>query len=258
MIHEYNDIIAHIIAELLRETKEPGVDLLPLEHLAGFVMPDEEKGVDLESILDLITTASENSIIIINRDGKRQVKVMDKISLYLMLYKLNFNMASADLLHWRDFEELVEYALQENGFTTKKNFRFKSGDGKRHEIDVVAFDRTSKEHLILLIDAKHWDHNSNSSGSRIIEAAEEQFKRAVSLGETKDILTDLLFELGLHWSNAILLPVIVTLLAPPVQNFYIPIVGILSFNNFINDFSSNVEFFKKKHVTNIPIQKRLL
>ena len=109
-----------------------------------------------------------------------------------------------------------------------------------------------------MIDAKHWNFQSNSNTTRIVESGDEQFKRAIALAESKKILADLLSELGLEWTKAVLLPMVVTLLSPPIQNFYIPIVSILSFNSFINEFEDNMDFFKKVYVSEIPIQKKLL
>ncbi|MFX0101077.1 MAG: restriction endonuclease [Candidatus Hodarchaeota archaeon] len=258
MMERYRGIIASIIATMLRESKDNEDDDIAIEELRDLFTPGSEDGIDIEDLLEYISNSTDGSILIIKKGGRRVARMTDKISLYLMLHQMNYNLATTDLLRWQDFEKLVKYALEENGFITKNNFRFKSSSGKRYEIDVIAIDKLSKEHLIMLVDAKHWDFRTNSSASRIVEAANAQFDRAVALGDSKKVLADLFFDLKLEWNDALLLPCVTTLLPPPVQNFSIPIVSILSFNSFILDFSENMGFFKKKIVKNIPIQKKLL
>ncbi|MBD3185248.1 hypothetical protein GF325_00355 [Candidatus Bathyarchaeota archaeon] len=243
---------------LLQLTKDPGKNTVGLPQLKDFILEHEMEESDLDKLLEIISTGSDGAILVLRGKEIPQVRILDKINLYLMLLKLDYSMASADLLHWQDFEALVEYALEEHGFLTEKNYRFKDARGKRHEIDVLAIDKLSKEHLIFLLDAKHWNYKTNSSATRILDAAKDQFKRTEALGKTKGALSQLFFKKNLEWSHAILIPGVVTLLAPPVQDFFIPIVSILSFNNFIQEFSENLDYFKKKHVRGIPTQKRLV
>lgn len=51
---------------------------------------------------------------------------------------------------WRGFEDICSKILEENGWKTKKNFRFKTE--RRYEIDVLA----EKSGNVLLIDCKQW------------------------------------------------------------------------------------------------------
>nr|MDO8119600.1 hypothetical protein [Candidatus Sigynarchaeota archaeon] len=110
---------------------------------------------------------------------------------------------------------------------------------------------------VFLIDAKHWDFRTGGSAARVVESANEQFNRAVSLGDSGDALSAILFDLKLEWTRCVLVPMVVTLLAPPVQDFFVPIVSIMSFNNFIQEFGNNMDYYKKKYVENIPVQKRV-
>ena len=254
-IDAHRDTLAAIAARLLRETREPDISLFPV-HMLRDLHAADEGDVQLEDLLDYISTATDGGISIVTHAGTKQVKVRDKTGLYMMVHALNRGLAAPDLLHWQDFEKLVTYALGENGFVTTRNFRFTDPTGKRHEIDVVAADKFGKEHLLLAIDAKNWNHKTGSS-SKIVEAANAQFDRAVALGESKVILADLLASLGLKWRNAIILPMVVTLLTPPVQNFFVPITSIMTFNNFIHEFASNMDFFKKKIVNGIPVQEKI-
>ncbi len=256
-MERFRGTIASIVAALLRETKEPSVDSVPFEALQEFYAAEQDDEVQLGDLLEYIENASGEAISTTSKGNQKLVKVLDKVSLWLMLYSLDVNLADVTLLHWTDFEKLVQHAMTENGYITRKNFRFKDAKDKRHEVDIVAVDRYSKEHLMFLIDAKQWDYTASSSTARIIEAANEQFKRCVALGDTPSELSNLLLDLGLEWNKCIIIPMVVTLLNPPLQNFFIPIVSILAFNNFILEFSSNMDSFKKKYVDGIPVQKRL-
>lgn len=51
---------------------------------------------------------------------------------------------------WKKFEAIISEIFQENGFTTKQNFRFKTR--KRYEIDILAV----KNKKIFCIDCKWW------------------------------------------------------------------------------------------------------
>jgi hypothetical protein len=256
-MEQYRDTIAALVAAILKETKEPAVRSVPIHLLDQVYTADAGSDDSLEDLLDFISNTSEGAITVSRKGGTPAVQVLDKVTLYLMLYSLNFNLATVDLLHWQDFEKLVQHALAENGYITKKNFRFTDSKGNKHEIDVVAADRQSKDHILLLIDAKHWDYRANASVTKIVEAANEQFNRATELGDDLPVLADLLFDMKLKWTSCMILPMVVTLLNPPLQNFFIPIVSILSFNGFVQEFSDNIDQYKKRIVTGIPIQQRL-
>src|SRR5271157_624922 len=255
-MERYKGTIASLIATMLRETKEKSTPVT-FDVLEDVYTADADDQVQLDDLLAYINNACGEAISITSKNGIKAVKVTDKITLWLMLYSLNINLADVSLLAWMDFEKLVQHAMSENGYKTRKNFRFKDGVDKRHEVDIVAADRYSKEHLMFLIDAKQWDYRANSSTTRMLEAANEQYLRCVALGETPTVLSDLLFDMGLEWHSCIIIPMVVTLLNPPVQNFFIPIVSILAFNNFILEFSNNIDSFKKKYVNNIPLQTKL-
>ncbi|MHA1849443.1 MAG: nuclease-related domain-containing protein [Promethearchaeota archaeon] len=248
-----------IIVNLLKESKTNNSDLVDLDYIDSIVGIDDEDDITLEDLIEFINLSTDNSLMITRKTGStRMVKILDKIPLYLMLYGLNQNLATVDLLTWQDFEKLVKFAFEENGFITIRDFRFKDPAGKRHQIDVVAIDKYSKEHFIFLIDAKHWNFKTNSNASNLLEAADKQFERVVALGNSINVLSKLLFDLKLPWSHVVLQPLMITLLSPPVQSYYIPIVSILSFNQFILQFSEHADYFKKKRVTGIPVQLRLI
>lgn len=244
-MERYRDTIAAIVAAILKETKELSVKTVPLHLLDQVYTADPDSDASLDDLLDYISAASEGAITVSRKGGTPAVQVLDKVTLYLMLYSLNFDLATVDLLHWQDFEKLVKHAMAENGYITRQNFRFTDGKGTKHEIDVVAADRMSKDHVLLLIDAKHWDYRANSSVTKIVEAANAQFDRAVALGNELAVLADLLSDMKLKWTSCMILPMVVTLLNPPLQNFFIPLVSILAFNGFVQEFTDNIDQYKK-------------
>ncbi|MBN2151857.1 MAG: restriction endonuclease, partial [Candidatus Lokiarchaeota archaeon] len=169
MVEQYRGTIAAIIAAILRETKETPQHAVPFDDLRECYTADAGDEVQLDDLVDYIDNASAGAITVLRQGGNKVIKVADKTSLWLILFSLEADLADVSLLHWTDFEKLVQHAMVENGYATKKNFRFTDGKGKRHEVDIVAVDRRSKEHLVFLIDAKHWDYRANSSAARILE-----------------------------------------------------------------------------------------
>ncbi len=83
-----------------------------------------------------------------------------------------------DGMDWRGFEDICSKILEENGWTTKKNFRFKTKS--RHEIDILA----ARENKVLAIDCKHWGIRPGKK-SQLRVAAEKQSKRASELGKIR-------------------------------------------------------------------------
>ncbi len=258
MMEQYRGTIAAIVAAILRETKEPPQVVVPFDVLREYFTADTGDDVQLDDLIEYISAVSGEAISIHRQGDNKAVKVVDKTSLWLMLYSLDADLADVSLLHWTDFEKLVQHAMIENGYATKKNYRFIDGKGKRHEVDILAVDKRSKEHLIFLIDAKNWDYRANSSTARILEAANEQYNRCVALGDnTLPALSDMLFEMKIQWNKCVIIPMVVTLLAPPVHDFFVPIVSILQFNGFMQEFGSNMDMYKKKYVAGIPVQTQL-
>lgn len=253
-MEQYHGTIAAIISAILRATKDPPHAPVNIDDLREYYTADTSDDVQLGDLIEYIASASEEAISISKSGGKKVIKVLDKTALWLMLYSLEIDLADVSLLHWTDFEKLVQHAMIENGYATRKNYRFVDDKGKRHEVDIIAIDRRSKEHCMFLIDAKNWNYRANSSTARLLEAANEQYIRCVSLGDANPVLLELFQEMKVQWTKCIIIPIVVTLLAPPVHDFFIPIVSILQFNEFMNDFTSNMDNYKKKYV-NLLVQK---
>ena len=133
---------------------------------------------------------------------------------------------------WEEFEDFAAFALEQNGFETRKHFRFKFG-GKRYEIDVVGL----KEPLVLSVECKHWRQSWKKAA--IADAVTRQVERTralvVSFPEPKDRL-----KLAI-WKEANFVPILVTLSDTPLRmRDGVPIVPVFYFNSFLDEMGSHM------------------
>ena len=122
---------------------------------------------------------------------------------------------------WRDFEGLVAEILESKNFEVMRNFRMKN---PTMEIDVVG------THLgtAVLIDCKHWKRMTNSMLEKIVLKQIERVKHYVAI--TDEIVAA---------------PVIVTLYQEETRFISrVPIVPIIQFSSFIDEFFGNLEEIK--------------
>ena len=122
---------------------------------------------------------------------------------------------------WKDFEGLVAEILESKNFEVMRNFRMKN---PTMEIDVVG------THLdtAVLIDCKHWKRMTNSMLEKIVLKQIERVKHYVAI--TDEIVAA---------------PVIVTLYQEETRFISrVPIVPIIQFSSFIDEFYGNLEEIK--------------
>ena len=125
--------------------------------------------------------------------------------------------ASRDV-NWKDFEGLVAEVLESKNFEVVRNFRMKK---PTMEIDVVGI------HLgtAVLIDCKHWKRMSNSALEQIVLKQIERVKHYVAT-----------------MNDVMAVPVIVTLYQEATKFVNrVPIVPIMQFSSFIDEFYGNLE-----------------
>jgi len=125
--------------------------------------------------------------------------------------------ASRDV-DWKDFEGLVAEILESKNFEVIRNFRMRK---PTMEIDVVGI------HLgvAVLIDCKHWKRMSNSALEKIVLRQIDRVKYYVA--STNEVVAA---------------PVIVTLYQEETKFARkVPIVPILQFSSFIDEFYGNLE-----------------
>lgn len=124
-------------------------------------------------------------------------------------------------LNWRDFEGIVAEILQSKDFSIIKNLVLKK---PRMEIDVVGVNHG----IALLIDCKHWKRLSQSSLREIVKKQVERVTHYVA--KTK---------------GTIAVPAIVTLYQEELSFIdKVPIIPILQFSSFVDDFYGNLEELK--------------
>ena len=119
---------------------------------------------------------------------------------------------------WKDFEGLVAEILESKHFQVTRNFRMKK---PTMEIDVIGL----RLGVAVLIDCKHWKRMSNSMLETIVRKQIERVKHYVA--NTKDVVA---------------VPTIVTLYQEETSFINrVPIVPILQFSSFIDEFYGNLE-----------------
>ena len=124
-------------------------------------------------------------------------------------------------IDWKDFEGLVAEILDSKHFDVLRNFRMKKPTA---EIDVVA----TRLGIALLIDCKHWKRMNHSVLDTIVRKQTERVKHYVS-----------------NMKDTIGVPVIVTLYQEETSFINrVPIVPILQFSSFIDEFYGSLEEIK--------------
>ncbi len=125
--------------------------------------------------------------------------------------------ASRDV-DWKDFEGLVAEILESKNFEVTRNFRMRK---PTMEIDVVGI------HLgvAVLIDCKHWKRMTNSALEKIVLRQIDRVKHYVA-----------------NTDEVVAAPVIVTLYQEETKFVSkVPIVPIIQFSSFIDEFYGNLE-----------------
>ena len=125
--------------------------------------------------------------------------------------------ASRDV-DWKDFEGLVAEILESKNFEVIRNFRMRK---PTMEIDVVGI------HLgvAVLIDCKHWKRMTNSALEKIVLRQIDRVKHYVA-----------------NTDEVVAAPVIVTLYQEETKFVSkVPIVPIIQFSSFIDEFYGNLE-----------------
>ncbi len=124
-------------------------------------------------------------------------------------------------INWKDFEGLVAEILDSKHFDVLRNFRMKK---PTVEIDVVGIHLG----IAMLIDCKHWKRMNRSALETIVTKQIERVKHYVS-----------------NAKNIIAIPVIVTLYQEEFSFINrVPIVPILQFSSFIDEFYGSLEDIK--------------
>jgi len=150
-------------------------------------------------------------------------------------------------LGWLEFEEMVAYAFEENGFRVSRRFRFQA-DGRRWEIDVLAV----KKPLVVCAECKHWSKGlGNMTARRVVET---HLEKVQVMSENAPRLA----ERGNYegWERAIFVPMALSL-QPARNKIYrrIPVVSIFELPSFLGEFEGQMDWLARFPV-DLPSPKR--
>ena len=188
---------------------------ISIEDFAAIISTDKNTA---EKILDMLTQNGIGQTIgnIVNFEDS------DKLKTALFAIKNGVPIEEVSrYIDWKDFEGLVAEILDSKHFDVLRNFRLTK---PTMEIDVVGI----RLGIALLIDCKHWKRLSRSALETIVVKQIERVKHYIS--STKDVVAA---------------PVIVTLNQEEISFINkVPIVPILQFSSFIDEFYGSLEEIK--------------
>ena len=188
---------------------------ISIEDFAAIISTDKNTA---EKILDMLTQNGIGQTIgnIVNFEDS------DKLKTALFAIKNGVPIEEVSrYIAWKDFEGLVAEILDSKHFDVLRNFRMTR---PTMEIDVVGV----RLGIALLIDCKHWKRLSYSALETIVVKQVERVKHYVS--NAKDVIAA---------------PVIVTLNQEETSFINrVPIVPILQFSSFIDEFYGSLEEIK--------------
>lgn len=168
---------------------------------------------------------------VIEADGLKRLKLAVRV------IKLGADLERVSgFLDWKEFENIAVIAFERNGYSVKKNLRFKHA-GRRWEIDIVG----CKKPVVVCVDCKHWHHGMYPSAIRRI--VEEQVERTSALAESLSRLAEKIK--CTSWSRVKLIPAVISLITTR-SKFYnrVPIVPVLQLQDFINQLPAYVNTLK--------------
>jgi hypothetical protein len=140
-------------------------------------------------------------------------------------------------LGWLEFEEMVAYTFEENGYKVSRRFRFQA-DGRRWEIDVLAVRRP----LVVCAECKHWASGlGNMTARRIVETHLEKVR--VLSENAAEVAERIKLREG---GSVVFIPM--TLSLQPARNkIYrrIPVVSVFELPSFLNEFEGQMDWLVK-------------
>lgn len=144
-------------------------------------------------------------------------------------------------LDWKEFENIAAIAFERNGYSVRRNLRFKHA-GRRWEMDIIA----CKKPIAVCVDCKHWHHGMYPSAIRRV--VKEQVERTCALAESMPKLTEKID--CASWNRVKLLPAVLSLTAVR-SKFYnkVPIVPVLQLQDFLTQlpaYADSLKHFSKR------------
>ena len=190
-------------------------DGVSIKDFAVITRMDENKAKEILDILIQNEIGEINGELINFEDGDKLKAAIFAINNGATIEKVS------QYIDWKDFEGLVAKILDSKNFDVSQNFRMKN---PTMEIDVIGM----RFGIAILIDCKHWKRMSHSTLEVIVRKQIERVKHYVS--STSDVIA---------------VPVIVTLYQEETSFINkVPIVPILKFSSFIDDFYGRLDEIK--------------
>jgi len=149
-------------------------------------------------------------------------------------------------LGWLEFEEMVSYVFEENGYDVSRRFRF-TAENRRWEIDVLATRRP----LIVCCECKHWARGlGNATAKKTVETHLEKIRVF-----SENIVETTAMQSLKNWRRVVVVPMIMSLMPTPIKLFeQVPIVSILALPNFLGKFDGYLENLAK-YTVELPSPK---
>jgi len=204
----------------------------------------EDLRITTESFNGSLNSLEEEGLVNIS-EGQIEASLDQRLKIAINAVKsgADFQRVSKQL-GWKEFEEMVAYTFEENGYKVKRRFRF-SAEGRRWEIDVLA----TKKPLIICAECKHWAKSlGNSTARNIIEVHLEKVR---VMSENVDVISE---KINVnHWGKATIVPIALSLI-PARSKIYrrIPMVSVLELPDFLSEFLGQMEWLLSFTV-DIPI-----
>jgi Holliday junction resolvase-like predicted endonuclease len=197
---------------------------------------NKDANVPLEFAEKLLRKLQSDGLIYL-RKNVLEADSSQRLKLAVRAIQLGADLESlSSFLQWKEFEEMAAVALERNGYSVKKNFRFKHG-GKRWEIDIVG----CKKPIAICIDCKHWHHGMHPSALKKI--VKEQAERTLAFAES---LTSLSGKIECAtWERVKIVPAVLSLMTARFK-FYgnVPIIAVLQLQDFLNQLPAYADSLK--------------
>ena len=179
----------------------------------------------------------QNDGLLYLRNKVVTVDSLKRLKLAVRAVKLGADLERvSSFLDWKEFENIAAIAFEQNGYSVKKNLRFKHA-GRKWEIDIVG----CRKPIVVCADCKHWHHGMYPSAIRRI--VEEQVERTHALAESMPRLAEKI-ECA-SWNRVKFVPAILSLITAR-SKFYnkVPIVSVLQVQDFLSQLPAYVDSLK--------------
>jgi len=188
-------------------------------------------------IVEKLLRKMQNNGIIYLQKNVVETDSLQRLKLAVHALQLGSDIESvSSFLQWQEFENMAAIAFERNGYSVKKNLRFKHA-GRKWEIDIVGCKRP----IAICIDCKHWHHGMGPSVLK--KVVEEQVERTFALAESLPEISDKIE--CTSWDRVKLVPVVLSLVVGKFK-FYdnVPIVPVLQLQDFLSQLPAYVDSLK--------------